>query len=104
MADRNNDPEARAAREMAELAAVSGNGAHALEACRRLAELFRAGYRVVEVGDASVIEARPVRFVLRKSDANCAECTKYLPLGTPVWWTRGHTGVECVECHEGEAA
>lgn len=104
MADRNLDAEARAAREKLELAVVERDPLKALEACDAVDALFQAGFVLWERPHSSVTEAKPVKFALKKSDALCAECTKYLPLGTLVWWTRGHSGVLCVECHESEAA
>lgn len=96
---RNLDAEARAARERVELAVVERDPLKALEACDALDALFNAGYALHELPAPSVTEAKPVLFKLKKSDALCAECTKYLAIGTPVWWTRGHSGVECEECH-----
>lgn len=98
------DAKARKAREMVELAVVRRDPAYALEACDALDELFGCGWTLWERPHSSVTETKPVKFALKKSDALCAECTKYLPLGTFVWWTRGHSGVLCVECHESEAA
>lgn len=100
----NLDAAAKAARERAELAAATGNGELALEACAMLDELFRAGYRLTEIAPDEVTEVRPVLFTLKKSEAWCAVCSAVLPIGTKVWWQRNTSGVECQDCHARKAA
>ena len=97
MAERNHDAAARAARERAELAAVTRDPAKALEACAMLSELFAAGYRVVELAPDEVTEVRPVLLSARHA-GRCQSCGGLVREGDFIWWTRSLQGVDCDPC------
>lgn len=97
MTARNLDAAARAAREKAELAAATGNGAHALEACRVLSELFAAGYRLLELAPDEVLAVKPVLFEARRT-SRCP-CGKQIAPGDMAWWRRDESqAAHCDPC------
>jgi hypothetical protein len=88
---------AREARERAELAAASRDGALALEACDALSELFAAGYRLFPLAEPGELAAKPIQMRAR-FEGSCAACGAPIAVGAPIWWTRGVDGVECRSC------
>jgi hypothetical protein len=102
MAEPNQDARARAARERCELAVVRSDGALALDACRMMAELFDAGFRLLELApDAG--PAVPVEIVALY-DGRCTHCRAPVAAGDRVVWTRDQAGVRCLRCGAREAA
>ena len=95
---KNFDAVARSARERAELAVATGNGAQALEACKLLDELFRAGYALREVAPDEVLEVKPVLMAARYA-AKCATCGKQIAVDDFMWWMRTKSqAVDCDAC------
>lgn len=100
MAERNLDADAKAARERAELAAVTGNGAHALEACRMLSKLFACGFRLIDLPATGT--PTPPKELTAMYDGRCVECRAHIAAGDRIVY--GDEGTRCLRCGRRQAA
>jgi len=73
------------------------DGALALEAADMVSELVRSGYVLMELDATGTVAARPVKLRCR-SEGYCAACGDPVAVGDEIWWTRGVSGIECMDC------